>query len=92
MPDSFRGKQLPAEVVELVVRLKKHFDGERGAARSISTRNPAGRTAAAMGLGVATVKRIMSKHACGMLIPKLTKRTGRPPEVQPHLQPVDVVS
>jgi len=88
MPDSFRGKQLPAEVVELVVRLKKHFDGERGAARSISTRNPAGRTAAAMGLGVATVKRIMSKHACGMLIPKLTKRTGRPPEVQPHLQPV----
>lgn len=88
MKDSYKGRQLPAEVVELVVKLKKHYDAERKLAKSISTKNPASRTAAALGLGVVTVKRIMSRHVKGELIPKQIARPGRPSEVSHNLQPV----
>ncbi len=54
---SFQGKQLSAEMMETIVWLKKHYDKERKAEEFVSTKDAAGRTAKALGLGVATVKR-----------------------------------
>jgi hypothetical protein len=53
---SFQGKQLSAEITELVVRLKEYHDEERKACKFVPTKDPTGRTAQALGLGVATVK------------------------------------
>ena len=58
-----QGKQLTAEVEELVVAIKKHHDKELKSGKFVSTKNPAGRTAACLGIGVATVKRIMARYA-----------------------------
>jgi len=58
---SLQGKQFSPEMVEMVVHLKKHFDEERKSEKFIPTKDPAGRTAAGLGIGVATVKRIMSR-------------------------------
>lgn len=74
------GKQLHPEIVNLVVRLKQHHDHERKMQRTISTRDPAGRTAKALGLGVATVKRIMARHARGEQTNQ-AQRPGRPPGI-----------
>ena len=52
---SFQGKQLPAEMVEAVVRLKKYCDKERRAGKFVSTKDAAKRTANALGIGVASV-------------------------------------
>ena len=86
MADSYRGRQLPVELVKIIVKLKNHFDSERKATRTISTKDPAGRTASSLGVGVATVKRIMSRHRKGELILKYPKRPGRPSGVCPSLQ------
>ncbi|RZB35370.1 MAG: hypothetical protein SRB2_03168 [Desulfobacteraceae bacterium Eth-SRB2] len=59
---SFQGKQLPAEMVEAIVRLKNHFDKERRLGKFTSTKDAAKRTANALGIGVATVKRIMAQY------------------------------
>jgi transposase len=75
---SQQGKQLSSEVVDLVIHLKQHFDQERKADRIVSTRNPAGRTAEALGIGSATVKRIMARHARGETA-QPAQRPGRPP-------------
>lgn len=72
------GRQLHPEVVDLVVRLKQHYDNERRTQRTISTRNPAGRTAEALGFGIATVKRIMARHVRGEQVCDV-QRPGRPP-------------
>jgi len=87
MKETHRGRQLPPEVVDLVVNLKNHYDDERKLAATVSTKNPAGRTASALGLGIATVKRIMSRKAKGELMPKPAVRPGRPSEVSNNLQP-----
>ena len=88
---SFQGKQLSAEMVELVVRLKKHHDEERKAGKFALTKNPAGRTAKALGLGVATVKRIMARYAQSgdEVVVHISQRPGRPPSrICPSVQPV----
>ena len=59
---SFQGKQLTADMTEMVVRLKKYYDTERKADKFVSTKDAAGRTAKALGIGVATVKRIMANY------------------------------
>jgi transposase len=87
MMNSRRGRQLPYEVVDVVVKLKEHYDNERRLTATVPTRNSAGRTAAALGLGVATVKRIMSKYNRGELIHKTARRPGRPPELSGNIQP-----
>jgi hypothetical protein len=61
-PLSFQGKQLPSEMVEAVVRLKKHHDEERQSGKFVSTKDTATRTADALGTGIATVKRIMAQY------------------------------
>jgi len=80
---SFKGKQLSPEVEELVVQLKEHHDTERESGKFVSTKDPAKRTALALGLGVSTVKRIMARYnregdnfAVGPSI-----RPGRPPGI-----------
>ena len=57
-----RGKELSADVREVVVQLKQHFDNEKKSARSVSTKDSFGRTAVALDVGVATVKRIISHY------------------------------
>lgn len=88
---SFQGKQLSAEITELVIRLKEYHDEERKACKFVPTKDPAGRTAQALGLGVATVKRIMARYAQsgGEVVVHVPQRPGRPPSrISPNIQPI----
>jgi transposase len=88
---SFQGKQLTAEMIEVAVRLKHHFDEERKDGKSISTKDPMGRAAKALGLGVVTIKRIMSKYAKSgnKVIIHIKPPLGRPPSrIGPSVQPI----
>lgn len=88
---SFQGKQLSADMIEMIVRLKKHHDIERREGKVVSTKDPAGRTATALGLGVATVKRVMSRYTQNgeKVLSLPAKRPGRPPSsIDLNLQPV----
>ena len=59
---SFQGKEFTPEMKHLVVNLKLFFDNERKTSKEVSTRNPSGRTAKGLGIGEATVKRIMAEY------------------------------
>ena len=88
---SFQGKQLSTEMVELVVRLKKHYDQERKNGKLVPTADPAGRTAAGLGIGVVTVKRIMSqyKRSGEEVVVRPVDRPGRPPrQICNNVQPI----
>ena len=60
---SLQGKQFSPEMIEMVVHLKRHFDEERKSQKFVLTKDTAGRTAVGLGIGVATVKRIMSRYS-----------------------------
>lgn len=80
-------KQLSLEEVDLVIRLKQHFDDEREAYRVVSTANPTKRTAECLGIGTATVKRIMAQNSRGETFHQV-RRPGRPPgEASIGIQP-----
>jgi len=86
----FQGKQLSSEMMESVVRLKKHHDEERKRGKFVSTKNSTGRTADALGLGVVTVKRIMARYIQSgeKVIVKPAQRPGRPPSsISVNVQP-----
>ncbi len=86
-----QGKQLSAEVEEIVVSLKKHHDKELKAGKFVSTKDPAGRTAACLGIGVATVKRIMARYAQSgeKMITHFKHKPGRPAnKILNNAQPV----
>ena len=88
---AFQGKQLTAEMIETVVRLKKHYDEERQAGKFVPTKDAAGRTAKSLGLGVATVKRIMSRYTKSEknVVVHYKKPPGRPPtRICPGVQPI----
>lgn len=86
---SQQGKQYSPDVVDVVVHLKQHFDQERRAGKIVSTRDAAGRTAQALGMGIRTVKSIMARHARGESIHPTGQRPGRPPRlVCAGVQPV----
>lgn len=88
---SFKGKQLSAEMIETIVHLKKHYDKERQAGKFISPKNAAGRTAKSLGIGVATVKRIMSRYTKSekKVVIHYKKPPGRPPtRICPGVQPI----
>ena len=88
---SFQGKQLSEEITEFVIRLKEYHDDERKAGKFVPTKDPAGRTAKAIGLGVATVKRIMARYAQNgeKIVVRVPQRPGRPPSrISPNIQPV----
>ncbi len=61
-----RGKEISIDKCEVLVRLKEHFDQEKKAGPVVSTKDSFGRTATALSVGVATVKRIVGRY----------KRTG----------------
>lgn len=88
---SFQGKQLSAEMMETIVRLKKHYDKERKAEEFVSTKDAAGRTAKALGLGVATVKRTAASYKKNgdKVVVHIKKPPGRPPSrICPVVQPI----
>lgn len=88
---SFQGKQLPPEMVEMVVRLKNHYDQERKKSEFVSTKNPAQRTADSLGIGIATVKRIMSRYKKDdeKVVYTIKQRPGRPlSSICPIAQPI----
>ncbi len=76
-----RGKELPVEVRETVVLLKQHFDNEKQSGPLVSTKDSFGRTAMAMGIGVATVKRIISRYKrTGAVLTEPREPPGRRPD------------
>ncbi len=85
-----QGKAIDLRERQLVVRLKEHFDEERFQGPSVSTMDPAGRVAEALGLGKRVVKEIVSNyHQTGKVTsPDLASR-GKPPyRIQPALETV----
>ena len=83
-----KGKQLNPEIVDLVIQLKQHFDQEKKRGKYVSTKNAAQRAADGLGIGIATVKRIMARHARGESV-QMAERPGRPPAtVNIGIQPV----
>ncbi|MDQ3966514.1 MAG: hypothetical protein M3246_08730, partial [Actinomycetota bacterium] len=53
-----QGKAIDVRDRQFVVRLKDYFDQERHQGLSVSTQDPAGRVAKALGIGKRTVKAI----------------------------------
>src|SRR5882724_8082087 len=69
-----QGKAVDLRGRQFVVRLKEVFDQERRAGVVVSTKDPAGRVAKALGLGKRTVKDILSTyHHTGQLLSSWTK-------------------
>ena len=86
---SFRGKEFTAEMKQLVVDLKLHFDTEKKLGKFVLTKNATKRVAQGLGIGEATVKRIMAAHKHGKGIEEETKERGKPPyRLSCNLQPV----
>lgn len=86
---SFQGKEFTAEMKQLVVDLKLHFDTEKKLGKFVSTKNATKRVAQGLGIGEATVKRIIAAHKHGKGIEEETKERGKPPyRLSCNLQPV----
>ena len=86
---SFQGKEFTAEMKQLIVDLKLHFDTEKKLGKFVSTKNATKRVAQGLGIGEATVKRIMAAHKHGKGIEEETKERGKPPyRLSCNLQPV----
>ncbi len=88
---SFQGKEFTPEMKQMVVNLKHYFDKERKDHREVSTRNPTERTANGLGIGEATVKRIMTEYRQGkqIIVDESEKARGKPEyRTTINLQPV----
>ncbi len=91
---AFQGKEFTPEIKDLVVNLKHHYDQEKRSGKSVSTKNAAGRVAVGLGIGEATVKRIMAarkKQGTHAVHPAIAeeKERGKPPyRLSLNLQPV----
>ena len=85
----FQGKEFTPEMRQLVVNLKQHFDKEKRAWKSVPTTNATRRVAQGLGIGEATVKRIMAAHKQGKSDVVEEKERGKPPYRLPlNLQPI----
>jgi transposase len=78
-----RGREFTPEMTECITRLKCYFDEERKAGPIASTENASARTAAALGVGEATVKRVMARYNSkgSAVFAEPSKPRGRPPFV-----------
>ena len=88
---SFKGKEFSPEMIQFVVGLRNYFTIEKKAGATISTKNPTLRTAEGLGIGEATVKRIMARynHDKQRIIVPQSKLRGKPVhQVEKNLQPV----
>src|SRR5438309_3540857 len=75
-----QGKAVDLRGRQFVVRLKEVFDQERRAGAVVSTKDPAGRVAKALGLGKRTVKDILSTyHHTGQLLAPSVEAKGKTP-------------
>ena len=75
-----QGKAVDLRGRQFVVRLKEFFDHERRAGAVVSTQDPAGRVATALGLGKRTVKDILSTyHRPGQCLAPTGEAKGKPP-------------
>ena len=75
-----QGKALDARERQLIVQLKYYFDQERQAGRFVTTKDPAGRVAAALGIGLRTVKEVLSTyHRTGTVPEPALEYKGKPP-------------
>jgi transposase len=85
-----QGKAVDLRGRQVVVRLKEIFDQERRAGAVVSTKDPAGRVAKALGLGKRTVKDILSTyHRTGQFLAPTVEAKGKPPyRIQAPLEPV----
>src|SRR2546428_11973254 len=85
-----QGKAVDLRGRQFVVRLKEFFDQERRAGAVVSTQDPAGRDATALGLGKRTVKDILSTyHRTGKCLVTTAEAKGKPPyRIQPSLEKV----
>lgn len=85
-----QGKALDARERQLVARLKHYFDQERQAGPFVTTKDPAGRVAAALGIGLRTVKEILSTyHRTGTVSEPALEHKGKPPyRIQPAFETV----
>ena len=85
----FQGKEFTPAMKQMVVNLKLHFDGEKKAGKLISTKNTIKRVAHGLGIGEATVKRIMAAKNQGKKFAVEEKERGKPPcRLSLNLQPV----
>lgn len=86
---SFKGKEFTPEMKQLIINLKLHFDSEKRASRFVSTKNATERVVHGLGIGEATVKRIMAEHKHGKGIISEIKERGKPPyRLTMNLNPV----
>jgi len=86
---AFQGKEFTPEMKQLVVNLKTHFDKEKKAGKTVSTKNSTRRVAQGLSIGEATVKRIMATHKQGNPPVVKEKERGKPPyRLSLNLQPV----
>lgn len=58
---SCQGKAYTKEQKAFIVRLKQAYDEERATQATVSTRNPAGRVAKGLQVGLATVKTVIAE-------------------------------
>ena len=85
-----QGKAIGLRERQLVVRLKEYFDDERFQGPFVSTMDPTGRVAKALGLGERVVKEIVSSYRqTGTLTSPVLASKGKPPyRIQPALETV----
>ncbi len=85
-----QGKPIELRERQLIVQLKEHFDQERFQGPFVSTKDPAGRAAQALGIGKRVVKEIVSHyHRTGKIASPELEYRGKPPyRVQPALETV----
>jgi len=88
---SFQGKEFTPEMKQLVVNLRLFYGAEQKAHKEVSTKNPTERTAEGLGIGEATVKRIMAEYRKHdqIIVDKPIKVRGKSPfRAAVNLQPV----
>jgi transposase len=78
-----QGREFTPEMTECIAKLKRYFDEERKAGPTASTENASARTAVALGVGEATVKRVMARYNSkgSGVFTEPSKPRGRPPFV-----------
>ena len=85
----FQGKEFTPKMKQLVVNLKTHFDREKKAGKTVSTKNSTRRVAEGLSIGIATVKRIMAAQNQRETDVFEEKERGKPPyRLSLNLQPV----
>lgn len=85
----FQGKKFTPEMKQLIVNLKESFNEEKRTSKFVSTKRATERVAKGLGIGEATVKRIMAEYTREKNNISEIKERGKPPCRLPiNLSPV----